>query len=37
MLDYTNCNLITSRFSSLPSSDFCSLIAGADQGQGDPG
>jgi hypothetical protein len=34
MLDYTNPNLITSKFSSLLSSDTCALIAGADQGQG---
>jgi hypothetical protein len=34
MLDYMNPNLISSRFSSLLASDLCSLIAGADQGQG---
>jgi hypothetical protein len=34
LLDYTDSNLIASKFSSLLSSDTCSLIAGADQGQG---
>ncbi len=34
MLDYTNTNLITSKFSSLLSSNSSALIAGADQGQG---
>jgi hypothetical protein len=34
MLDYTEPNIINSTFSSLLSSGTCSLIAGADQGQG---
>jgi hypothetical protein len=34
LLDYTDSNLIASKFRSLLSSDTCSLIAGADQGQG---
>jgi len=34
LLDYTDSNLIASKFSPLLSSDSCSLIAGADQGQG---
>jgi hypothetical protein len=32
MLDYVVCNLIPTRFSSLLASDYCTLIAGADQG-----
>ncbi len=34
LLDYLDPNLITTRFSSLLASGFCTLIAGADQGQG---
>jgi hypothetical protein len=34
MLDYLDTNLIPTRFSSLLASDCCTLIAGADQGQG---
>jgi hypothetical protein len=34
MLDYLDPNLITTRFSSLLASGSCTLIAGADQGQG---
>jgi hypothetical protein len=37
MSDYTDSNFITCKFSSLLSSDSCSLIAGANQGQGGPG
>jgi hypothetical protein len=34
MLDYLDANSITTRFSSLLASNSCTLIAGADQGQG---
>jgi hypothetical protein len=34
MLDYLDPNLITTRFSLLLASGSCTLIAGADQGQG---